>query len=196
MMCTNSQFSENVSTIYADAKNYEPNNPDMKPEISICEDQPNMHLPHTCLPSPYDYLRMVSVKNFHNKVAANPFRPASEVYYEVYEQMMEYLGLNTDDLTPEDELRKKTVLATLKEVGMATQTIYKIKRSYVQPDVRTMEEFDIEDENNFIGEENACKWAGYAVEDDPSTRILTYATNFTLQLLQASKAIYVDGTFR
>ena len=109
---------------------------------------------------------------------------------------MEHLGLDSDDLTPEDELRKKTVIATLREVNLATPTIYRAKRSYVKPDVQNMEEFDKDDENNFIGQENACKWAGYAVEDDPSTRILIYATDFTLQLLQASKAIFIDGTFR
>ena len=36
---------------------------------------------------------------------------------------------------------------------------------YVKSDVRDMEEFDIDDENNFIGTENACKWAGYGVDE-------------------------------
>ena len=187
-----------VSTIYADATNYDPENPDpnVKPEISISEDQPKMNLPHTCFPGPYDWVKPVFVKNCHKKVAENPHRIASEIYFEVYNQLMEYLGLDHDNLCEADQLRKKSVIDVLKPVNLATPTIYRCKRTYVQRDVHNMEDFNIDDENNFIGTENACKWAGYGVEDDPTSRILIFATNYSLGLLRSTKAIYLDGTFR
>ena len=89
-----------------------------------------MNLPHTCLPGPYDWVKPVFAKNCHNKVAENPHRCAAEIYYEVYNQVMEYLGLHHDNLSEADELRKKTVIDVLKPVNLATPTIYRCKRTY------------------------------------------------------------------
>ena len=139
---------------------------------------------------------MLFVKNCHRKAAMNPYRSATDIYYEVYSQVFEYLGLDHDQLSPDDELRKKTVIASLKAVNLAVPTIYRVKKTYKSPNIVDMEDFQIDAAENFIGEENACKWAGYAVEDDPSTRCLIFATNFTMNLLHKAKAIYVDGTFR
>ena len=136
------------------------------------------------------------MKNCHMKAAINPYRSATDIYYEVYSQVFEYLHLDNEPLSPEDELRKKTVIASLKAVNLATPTIYRVKRSYNSRNILNTEDFDIDDVNNFIGDENACKWAGYVVEDDTSTRCLIFATDFTLRLLHDAKVVYIDGTFR
>ena len=186
----------NVPTIYVTCDNYQHENPDVMPELVIADKQKSMNNTHACFTGPYDWMRMAFVKNCHKRIAQNPYRIASDIYNEVYNDLMTHLGLNTDDLSPEDQLRKDSVIAALKPVNLATPSIYRIKSTYVKKDVNNMEEFDTEAPQNFIGNENCCKFAGYVSEDDRKSRILIFATDYTLRLLHACRVIYMDGTFR
>ena len=126
----------------------------------------------------------------------NPYRRAAEIYYECYNQIFAHFGLDSNDLSEEDQLKKKSIITSLRPVNLVTPTIYRVKRTYVKSDITSKEEFDIDDENNFLNGENICKYAGYVDEENPDSLMLIFASNYTIRLLHACRVIFLDGTFK
>ena len=108
----------------------------------------------------YYFLGHVFLRECQKLLSENVTRPATDIYWAVRNAIFVKMGVDGTDLSHELEQKKKDIMLSLAPYNILHKTIGRTKRTFIPPDLLTMDDFDSNHQWNFVGSENICKYAG------------------------------------